>query len=277
MKDWNGQSIDAATPGMPAKVLGFKIAPAVGDIAQVPADASTLKKVQKRMAVGKQGDVVSVQKEEEGVESRKVLNIVLKADALGSLEALTGTIEKMRTPDVAAVVISKGLGNVSETDVARAETSKGIVLAFNVNITREANVASRERGIVVKQSKIIYELFDEIKRRLQDILPTEIIKTDLGKLEVLAHFRADKTGQVIGGRVTDGHLEPNASVVIWRGADPVDEGKIIMLQSGKQEVKEVRAGQECGLKVSCRRPIMPGDRVEVFTVIKKERKLVLPI
>ena len=277
MKDWNGGSVDEAGPGMPVKVLGFKIAPHVGDIAQVPLDASTLRKVQKRQAVGKHSEAVVASSPEEGEGNRKTLNIVLKADVLGSLEAISGTIEKMKTPDVAAIVMSKGLGNISETDVTRAETSGGIVFGFNVMTTREAAIAARTKKVDVKTSKIIYELFDDVKRRLQDLLPAEVIKTDLGKLEVLASFRSDKTGQVIGGRVIDGHLEIGANVVVWRGDTPVDDGKIITLHSGKQEVKEIRLGQECGIKVSCRRPIMPNDRLEVFKEDRKERKLVLPM
>jgi translation initiation factor IF-2 len=282
MKDWNGGLVDAAVPGMPVKIIGFKIAPAVGDIVQVPEAGADLKKLKKQHSMDKQSAVVSVQKQQNEDEtseetSRKNLNLVLKADALGSLEAIMGTIEKMRTPDVAAVVVGKGLGNITESDVIRAETTGRVVYGFNVHATREATIQARERKVEIKTSKIIYELFDDAKRRLQDLLPAEVIRTDLGKLEVLASFRSDKSGQVVGGRVTDGKLLVGASVVVYRGGEPVDEGKIIQLQTGKSDTKEVHQGQECGIKVSCRRPVLVSDTFDVFSVERRERKLVLPV
>ncbi len=280
MKDWNGGLVDEAVPGMPVKILGFKIAPAVGDIVQVPEDASDLKKLKKQHSMDKQSAVVSVQKteDEKSDESgKKILNIVLKTDALGSLEAIMGTVEKMRTADVAAVVVGKGLGNITEGDVIRAETTGGVVYGFNVHATREAEIQARERKVEIKISKIIYELFDDAKRRLQDLLPAEVIRTDLGKLQVLASFRSDKSGQVVGGRVIDGKLLVGANVVVYRGEQPVDDGKILQLQTGKSDTKEVHQGQECGIKVSCRRPVLVNDTFDVFSEERRERKLVLPV
>ena len=280
MKDWNGVQTDAAVPGMPVKILGFKIAPQVGDICQVPEDARELKKVRKQHTVEKQASSAMViqKKDDEQSEEKKrpTLNIVLKADVLGSLEAIMGTLEKMKTEDVAAVVVGKGLGNITDGDVTRAEATGGIVMGFNVRTTREAEILARDKKVEIKNSKIIYELFDEVKRRLQTLLPAEIIKTPLGKLEVLAIFRIDKTGQVIGGRVTEGHLNVGAHAVLYRGEEPTDEGKVLQLQAGKQDTTEVRMGQECGIKVSFRRPVLVGDVLDVFTEERKEKKLVLP-
>jgi translation initiation factor IF-2 len=278
MKDWNGGPVDEATPGMPVKILGFKIAPQVGDIVQVPEDAKELKKVRRSHAVEKRSGVAaaSAQGEEGGEETRKTLNIVLRADVLGSLEALLGTLEKMKTADVAVSVVSKGLGNVTENDVLRAEATGGVVMGFNVLVTREADVLARDKQVEVKTYKIIYELFDEVKRRLQDLLPAEVIRTDLGKLEVLAVFRSEKSGQVVGGRVTDGKIQLGANAVLYRGGQPADEGKVLQLQAGKVDTKEVRQGQECGIKVSFKRPVLVGDVMDVFTEERRERKLVLP-
>ncbi len=278
MKDWNGKAVDAAPPGTPVKLLGFKIAPQVGDIVQVPEDVRELKKLKKQYTVEKQSATsVTVKKDEEKEEQKKYLNIVLKTDVLGSLEAITGTFEKMKSPEVAVAVVGKGLGNVTEGDVLRAEASGGIVMGFNVLATREAEVLARDKKVEIKTSKIIYELFDDAKRRLQDLLPSEVIKTDLGKLEVLAVFRSDKTGQVVGGRVTDGKLATGASAVLYRGGEPIDEGKVLQLQVGKTDTKEVHQGQECGIKVSFRRPALVGDVIDVFSEEKRERKLVFTV
>jgi len=278
MKDWNGKLVEKAEPGMPVKIIGFKVSPQVGDIAQVPENADSMKKVDKQYTVEKQSTVVaatSTTNEEDGTD-RKFLNIMLKADSLGSLEAVVGSIEKFNTPEVGIKFVGRGLGNVSESDVTRAETTGGIVLAFNVKSTREADLLARDKKVDIKVSKIIYELFDEVKVRMQALVPAEIIRTDIGKLEVLAVFRSDKNGQVIGGRCIDGHIEKGAHAVMYRGEEPVDDGKVLKLQSGKQEVKEIRMGQECGVQFSARRPALVGDVVHFFTEERKEKKLVFP-
>ncbi len=278
MKDWQNRFVEKAEPGMPVKVLGFKIAPQVGDIAEVPEAGKDLKKLKKQYSADKQTSISAAPapSEEEKAGEKKILNIVLKTDVLGSLEAITGTLEKMNTAEVGVTVVSKGLGNISDTDVLSAEAASGVVMGFNVLSTREADVLARDKKVEIKLYKIIYELFDEVKRRLQAMLPAEVITTHLGKLEVLALFRSDKTGHVVGGRVTDGHLATGASVVIYRGEQPMGEGTIAQLQSGKSDVKEVRQGQECGMKIATKTALQVGDVVDVFTVERKERKLVLP-
>ncbi|OGL74516.1 translation initiation factor IF-2 [Candidatus Uhrbacteria bacterium RIFCSPHIGHO2_02_FULL_60_10] len=277
MKDWNGKMLEAAGPSVPVKVLGFKIAPAVGDVCEVPEDATVLKQVKKQYAVEKQSSTAVAQpKKEEGGVEKKMVNVVLKADVLGSLEAIIGTLEKMQTPEVGVAIVGRGLGNISDGDIERAAATGGVVMGFNVLATREAELLARDRKVEVHRYKIIYELFDEVKIRLQTLLPAEVITTPLGKLEVLAVFRADKTGQVVGGRVTEGKIQTGANVVVYRSADPVGEGSIVQLQTGKTDTKEVRQGTECGLKVTCRTTILVGDVLDVYTEEKRERVLAVP-
>ena len=182
----------------------------------------------------------------------------------------------MVTPEVGVKVVGKGLGNITEGDVLSAEAADGIVAGFNVMATKEAEILGRDKNIDVLTYKVIYDLFDEAKRRLQLMLPTEVIKTDLGQLEVLAKFRSDKTGQVVGGRVIEGHLAVGADAVIFRGEQPIGEGRLVQLQSGKTNAKEVRQGSECGLKITCKAPIEEGDIIHVFTEERTERTLNLP-
>jgi len=275
MKDWKNEFVDAAPPGMPVKILGFKIAPQVGDIAEVPEAGKELKKAKKQYTVEKKSVVSAAPKEEEKAAEKKYLNIVLKADVLGSLEAISGTLEKMNTPEVGVAVVSKGLGNVNETDVLAAQAAGGPVMGFNVLSTREADLLARDKKVEIKTYKIIYEMFDEIKKRLQAMLPAEVIRTHLGKLQVLALFRGDKTGQVIGGRVTEGKLAVGANAVLYRGDAPIGEGVLAQIQTGKTDVKEARQGQECGVRINCKTPIQVDDVLDVFSEEKKERKLVL--
>ncbi len=274
MRDWNGQSVEEAGPSMPVKILGFKSAPQVGDVCEVPEDGADLKQVRKQYAIDKQvvaataggGDL-------KDAKDRKMVNIVLKCDVLGSLEAIMGTLEKLQTPEVGIAVVGKGLGNITDGDILRAESTGAFLIGFNVQATRQAQILARDKKVKINLYRIIYEIFDELKRRMQDLVPAEVITTQLGKLEVLAVFRSDKTGQIVGGRVTDGKLQAGANCVVYRGQDPIGEGSVLQLQTGKTDTKEVRSGQECGIKVSVRPAILVGDIIEVFLQEKKEKKL----
>jgi translation initiation factor IF-2 len=277
MRTWDNQFLEKAEPGTPVKILGFKIAPQVGDIAEVPEDPKKLTKARKQYSAEKQGAVVTAApKTEEEAAEKKMLNVVLKTDVLGSLEAIVGTLEKMQAPEVGVAVVSKGLGNINDSDVLAAEAAQGVVLGFNVLSTREADVLARDKKVDIRLYKIIYELFDEVKRRMQTMLPAEITRINMGKLEVLAVFRTDKAGQVVGGRVNEGKLRPNTTAVVFRAGQPIAEGTFLGLQSGKTDVKEVNQGSECGVKIQCKTAIQVGDIIECHIEERKEKKLVLP-
>jgi translation initiation factor IF-2 len=277
MKNWNGETVKEAPPGMPVRILGFKVAPQVGDIVQVPEDLKEMKKVKKQYAMERRGAVAQQSSDEDDAAGSKKLNIVLRADVLGSLEAVVGSLEKMRTSEVSVDVIGRGLGNITESDVLQAEASGGVVMGFNVMPTKEAELLAQEKEVEVVSHKIIYNLLDDVKVRLQDLIPAEIIRTDLGKAEILKVFSADKTGQIVGARIKEGHAAINSQVVLFRGEQPLADGKVIQIQSGKNDVKEVRQGQECGIKVSFKATALAGDTLEFFTEEKKERKLQLPV
>jgi len=277
MKDWQNKLVEKAPPGTPVKILGLKLSPQVGDIIEVPEPGRELQKAKKQYTVEKKSTVAAAQpQEEEQAVEKKLLKIVLKADVLGSLEAITGTLEKMNTAEVGVTIVSKGLGNVIDNDVLSAEAAGAVVMGFNVLSTREADLQARNKKVTVKIYKVIYEMFDDIKDRLQELLPAEVIRTHLGKLQVLALFRGDNKGQVVGGRVIEGKLQTGSTAVVYRGDQPVGEGTVLQLQAGKTDVKEVRQGQECGLKISGKTAIQVDDIIDTFLDEKKERKLVLP-
>lgn len=276
MKDWNGAMVFSAVPGTPVKVLGLKVAPQIGDIIEVPADPKLLKQTKKSFGGDKQTTVTSTKPKEEN-PNKKYLNVVIKADVLGSLEAILGQLEKMQTEDVGVAIVGKGLGNVNENDIARAETTGGVVFGFNVQSTREAEVIARNRRVDLQYHTVIYAIFDEVKKRLQSLLPITVTRNHLGKLQILATFNRDKHGQVVGGRVMEGKIVKGAQVVVYRGDQPVGEGALVGLQSGKTEVKEVHVGSECGMKVQTKNAMMVGDILDVFIEEKHEKKLQLPM
>lgn len=276
MRDWNGQIVKAAVPAMPVKILGFKVAPKVGDIVEVVAGMERLgKKVKKRdlmkQAISPMAPAVT--KEEKGAEAKRVINLVIKTDVLGSLEAITESLEKIEHPEVGVKIVAKGLGNITETDVSRAESAKALVVGFNVMVSARMQDLAREKGVEVKIYKIIYEVINDVKGRLQEMLSPEVIRTDLGKAEVLAVFRRESDYGVIGGRVTSGKIEKGAKVSVLREEVEMTKGVIEELQHNKQPVKEVVQGQEFGMKFKGRPTISEGDILVIYYQEEKKRKL----
>lgn len=277
MRDWNGKTLEEATPGTPVKILGFKVAPAVGDILEIPDDPKRLevKKVKSTYQVASQLTATKVAPtEEQKKEKKQTLNVVLKCDVLGSLEAILGMFEKIRHEDVGVEVIQKGLGNITEGDVARAESSPpSAVYGFNVVPTPQAGSMARDKSVEIKEYKVIYDLIDDVVMRLNAMVPPEIVVTPLGNFEVIAVFRTESGRMVVGGRVKDGKIVAGEKARVWRGEEPVGEGVLESVQSGKQAVKEMHAGQECGLAFKGKGKLQIGDRLEVYHEDIKERKV----
>jgi translation initiation factor IF-2 len=277
MRDWNGAQVKEALPGMPVKILGFKVPPVVGDVIEVPENPRDLE--QKKTRPTRQvADAFTATKAmpKQGEEAQKkiMLNVILKTDVLGSLEALLGMIEKISHELVGVEVIQKGLGNVTDVDVERAANSKpSVVYGFNVLTPTAIDVTAREKGVDVKSYKIIYELFDDILVRLNALLPQETIIVPLGQAEVAAIFRTETGRMVLGAKVKEGKLQSGCKVRVWRGQDPIGEGILESLQSGKSPVKEVGAGQECGLAFKGKTKLEVGDRFEAYLEESKARKV----
>ncbi|MFA6504425.1 MAG: translation initiation factor IF-2, partial [Patescibacteria group bacterium] len=281
MRDWNGKLIDEAAPGVPVKVLGFKVAPAVGDTMEVPVDFKKLeRKAKSNQQIANQFTAVKATKTEgaEGEQKKLMLNIVLKADVLGSLEAILGMLEKIDHEYVGVELLKKGLGNITENDIdSAAAATPSVVYGFNTVATPQASVMAREKKVEVKQVKIIYELIDDVVARLNKMLPPEVIRTPLGTSEVIAIFRTEKDRMVVGCKVRHGMMQKDAKLIVWRkkGAEeqPMGEGVIESLQVGKEQVKEVQQGQECGISYRGKEKLQVGDRLEVFHEETKIRKV----
>jgi len=279
MRDWKGMQLDVAPPGTPVKILGFKVAPAVGDILEVPENPKLLevKKIKTSHQVATQMTATkAATSEDESKPKKQTLNVVLKCDVLGSLEALLGMFEKIRHEEVGVEVIQKGLGNVTEGDITRAENSQpSVVYGFNVVPTPQAASLARTKNVEIKEFKIIYDLFDDVVEKLNAMVPPEVIVTPLGNFETVAIFRTEPGRMVVGGKVKDGKIVSGEKARVWRGEEPVGEGVIDSLQSGKQTAKEAHAGQECGISFKGKVKLQEGDRLEVYHEEVKERKVIV--
>ena len=274
MRDWNGVEVPKALPGMPVKILGFKAAPQVGDIVSVALELKNLERAKPvKISEQKMATVERVQKAEEEEKEIPRVNLIIRADVLGSLEAVVVSFEKFKHPDVGVNVVGKGLGNITEADILNAEATGALVLGFNVQMLPQVADLASEKNVRVKTYKIIYDLLNDVRDELEKLLPPEVIRTDLGKANILAVFRTEREFTIAGGAVTEGKIVPNSRVTIWRGGTNLGEGMVKELQSGKRMVSEARGGQEFGVKINSKTPILVGDKLEFYTEERKARKI----
>ncbi len=262
LKNFKGESIKEAGPSTPVKILGLKISPKVGDILEV-GEGKKIKKNKIKTSDDKLELVSSDQ--EEGDELISKLNIIIKSDFLGSAEAIEESLLKINTEKVKAKIISKGLGNITEGDIKRAEGANAKILGFNVNLAPTIENLARERNVSVKIFNIIYDLIDYVKNEMQDLVKPDVARISEGKIKVLAIFRTDNKFQIIGGKVIDGEAKTDHKALLWRNDEPIVEGFIENLQSGKQNVVSVEEGKECGLKFIGKPEIEEGDVIEIYS------------
>ncbi len=261
--DYQGKSIKQSSPAEPAKILGLKLLPEVGDILEVSKGKKI--KHKKLKALRKETLIKTPTSEEESI---KKINLVIKSDVLGSAEAIEESLAKISTDKVKINVIHKGLGNITDGDIKRAEASGAMIIGFNVSLPHLVEDLAREKNITIKLYQIIYDLINDIQEKMEEMIEPEFKRVDLGKLKVLAIFRKETDKQIIGGKVIEGEIEINSEVEIIRDKEFIDSGHITRLQSGKQDVNSVEEGQECGLQYEGNPVIQEGDILHFY---KKEK------
>ena len=265
LKNYRGEDLTEAGPATPVKVLGLKISPSIGDILSV-GEGEKLKIRKIRAAAQPSSPVLT---DGENVdENIPAVKVVIKADFLGSAEAVEESLMKLNSERVRVKVISRGLGYITEGDVKRAEDSGAIILGFNVRLSPAMETLIRERQVTAKTFSVIYDLIEYIKEEMQLLVKPEIKRVDLGRLKVLAIFRTEADSQIVGGKVLDGEIESEAMIEVMRGDDFIVAGKLAKLQSGKLDVKSVEKDQEAGIMFSGEPLIEEGD---ILNVYKEER------
>lgn len=279
LKNYRGESLKSVGPSTPVRILGFKIAPRVGDIldnAKIGGAENVNLKTKRTEQTGAEKMIMKETPDGSSDEEGKtILTVVVKADTLGSLEAIIGSLERIKTDTAAVKVIGKGLGNIMADDVARGEAANAIIFGFNVTTTPIALEMIQKGNVRYQECKVIYDLIDKVKAELEKILNPELIIKELGNLKVLAVFRTEKNTQILGGRVEMGHLTRDAKVRVKRAGEIIGLGKITKLQSGRQDVKEIQSGSECGVEYTSKLKVEVDDVLEAYSEEKKEKKLVI--
>ncbi|OGH87561.1 MAG: translation initiation factor IF-2 [Candidatus Magasanikbacteria bacterium RIFOXYC2_FULL_42_28] len=277
MKNYRGENILTATPSTPIRILGFKVAPQMGDVLDVgkSAGASEVDLRAKRTAQSGAEQRTPVVVDEDDENKHQWYNVVVKADVLGSLEAFIASLEKLKNDEVGVKVVGKGLGNITADDVELAKTTGATIYGFNVNASTLALQMMDVAGVKFEKDKIIYNLLNLIKKQLETMLNPELVTTELGNFKVVQIFRTEKNLMIVGGRVEMGKLVRDCFARVKRAGEIVGKGKLIKLQSAKQDMSELPAGNEGGVQFEGKLELEVGDILEGYIETKKEKKLVL--
>ncbi len=277
MKDYTGKTIDIAGPSVPVQVIGFKVAPEVGDVLDLSKIATAkeinIKKKRTQQRGSERSTIIDAQAQHEDEEEKKTLNLVIKADVLGSLEAIIASLGKIQHKEVGIKIIGKGLGNITEDDVKKADNNETTIIGFNVHATPVAEEHMRESNIHFLQYSIIYEIINWVKEELGKLLSDEKIVTERGSMDVIAIFLKEKGSMIVGGKVTSGKASKNVLVRIKRNGVNMGSGKISECKVGQASVKEAIEGTECGVKYEGSVKIEEGDTLEFYSEETRAREL----
>jgi len=272
MFDEAGRPIESAGPSMPAVVLGLSGTPDAGEDALVINDERKARELaefrqqkQREIKLAKQQQTkLEDMFSRMGTGETTMLNIVLKADVQGSVEALRDSLTKIQTDEVAVKVVSAGVGGINETDANLAVASNAILIGFNVRADAAARRIVEEHGIDLHYYSVIYDAIDQVKAAVSGMLSPEITEEIIGLAEVRDVFRAPKIGAIAGCMVVEGTVKRSAPIRVLRDNVVIYEGELESLRRFKDDVNEVRSGTECGIGVKGYNDVQVGDQIEVF-------------
>lgn len=267
-------------PSQPAEIIGFNQVPQAGDTMYVIQNEQHAKRIVEEVAKERKLSETSKKtisleslSEQFDHENLKELNLVLRADSRGSVEALRESLMKLSTNEVAVNIIQAALGAITESDVKLAEVSNAIIIGFHVRPTTKAIKEADLNGVEIRTSNIIYHITEDIEKALTGMLEPEFKEIYLGRIEIKKVFKVSKVGNIAGCVVVDGKVKNDSNIRILRDGIVMYEGKLSSLKRYKDDAKEVVAGQECGLGVENFNDIKEGDIVEAFEIQEIKRTL----
>jgi len=283
MHDFTGSRIDSAGPGDPVEVLGFDGVCEAGERAQAVENDRRARQLAGERANRLKTEALArrqarrVTLEEVFAKAKqgeiKQLNLLLKADVSGSLGALQDEIAKLPQDEVAVDVIRAAPGGINESDVMLAAASDAVIIGFNVRPLADARRAAEAEGVEIRTYSVIYKITEDLRAAMEGMLEPEEVEESVGELEVLELFKASKVGTIAGSRVNEGKIARDADVRVVRDGTVIWTGKVRSLRRFKDDVKEVEAGQECGVTLDGFADVKVGDVLEVFTIKRVEKTL----
>jgi len=281
MLDENGKPVKEAGPAIPVEILGLDGTPDAGDELSVVADEKKAREValfrqgkfrEVKLARAHAGKLENIF-ENMGQEEKKTLNIVLKSDVRGSLEALQGSLSGLGNDEVQVRVIGGGVGGITESDANLALASNAVLFGFNVRADAGARKIVEQEGLDMRYYNVIYDIIEDVKKALTGMLGSDVRENILGIAEVRDVFRSPKFGAIAGCMVTEGVVYRNRPIRVLREDVVIFEGELESLRRFKDDASEVRAGMECGIGVKSYNDVKVGDKIEVFEKVQVARTL----
>lgn len=278
MQDETRAKIKSAGPSKAVEITGLNGVPQAGDQFMVFEDEKTARLIaeerakrafEKEMGVGKPIQLANIF--DDLGQATKELNLIIKGDVHGSIEALQNSLEKMDVEGVKVNVVRSGVGGVTENDINLAVASQAVIVAFNVRATAQISDYAKEKEIEIRYYNVIYKLLEDIEAALTGMLEPIYEEKIIGEAEVRETFKASKLGTIAGCYITDGFINRNAEVRLIRDSIVVYEGKIASLRRFKDDVREVRAGYECGILIENYNDVKVGDIIEAYVMEKVKR------
>ncbi len=277
MTDYRGQRMNEAGPSTPVEILGLSDVPQAGDKIEIATDERSGRDIaEKRAHISRaksleapsRGMTLSQLRERLNSQELKELNLIIKADVQGSVEAVKGMLEKVKNDEVEAKVILSGVGSITESDILLASASEAIVIGFGVKAEPGARREAERRRVEIRTYTIIYELIEDIEAAVKGMLEPKYEEQHLGTVEIRVRFQFSKKGIIAGSYITEGKVTRNAQCRVRRAGTMVYEGKIATLKHLKDDVREVSLGMECGLTFDDWFDFKEGDIVEAFEMVR---------
>jgi translation initiation factor IF-2 len=279
--DERGQNIKFAGPSVPVEVLGLNGVPEAGDDFVVVADDKKAREVAEFRRTRHKGTLQAKQQSSMvenmfaglGMAEKGILNVIIKTDVRGSLEAIVGSLQKLGTDEVAVNVVGSGVGGISETDVHLAATSKAMIIGFNTRADKSARDIVDNEGLQLRYYNVIYDVIDDVKAIMGGMLSPEIRETIVGIAEVRDVFNSPKFGFIAGSMVVEGTVYRSKPIRVLRDNVVIYEGELESLRRFKDDASEVRNGIECGIGVKNYNDVKVGDKIEVYETTEVARSL----
>jgi len=274
LENFQGKNVEKILPAEPAIVVGLEMIPKIGENFRVFSDIESAKE---QLRIEKKAPVLNLTREAEVSSGRRILNLILKADVLGSIEAIEEILKGLPQEKLILRILKSEAGEITESDVKLAKSAQdlrgiiqsrrgqAVILGFRVKISPVARQLAEREKIRIMSFEIIYDLVEEIRKFMERITETEVVREELGKLKALVVFLTEKSRQIVGGKVIEGEVRKGAQAEVFRGEMLLGQGKLINLQRNKKDIEQIGKGEECGILYEGDVRIEEGDILVAYT------------
>lgn len=275
LEDEHGKKIKEALPSTPVQISGLSDVPQTGDILTTRETLEEAKQIAFQIQRKERVRRITLNQRIKVEAGSKTLNLIIKTDVLGSLEAIKQSIDKLKNDEVTINIISEGAGEINENDVTLASTSKATIIGFNTKANSKALGLAKQQKVTIDLYDIIYELIENVTTAVVKMLSPELIKTTFGKAKILKVFMTEKNTMIVGGRVEQGMLKKSGEIAVIRNGEEAGRGEILELQQSKTAAKEINSGNEFGMKIKLSgTKIVEGDVIESFEEKLKAKEFI---